>query len=85
MDFAHGWFRMMLRMFLGSNSHDLFWVFEDFGENSKKGKPENLGKHEPIRRNVGHPRCGIALRHSVGYLAAARPRAKKAPLGYAMA
>ena len=37
-----------------------------FGEKSQKSKRENMGKHRLLRRSVGNPRLGVALRHSVG-------------------
>ena len=65
MGFAHGWFRMILGR-IESDSHVLFWDFEDFLEEiSKKGKLENLGIIGLLRRSVGNPRCGVDLRQGV--------------------
>ena len=48
-------------------------------KNRKKGIPENLGKHKPLRRSEGHPRRSVALRCSVGYLTSARLKGQKGP------
>ena len=37
-----------------------------FGQKSQKSKRENLGKHGLLRRSVGNPRRGVALRRRVG-------------------
>ena len=36
------------------------------GKNRKKGKPQNLGKHGPLRHSEGHPRCCVVLHRSEG-------------------
>ena len=60
-------------------------------KNHKKEKPENMDKHGLLRGSVGNPRCGVALRRSVGCLCHTMgcPRhgevevPKRAPLEYA--
>ena len=42
---------------------------------SQKRKPKKSRQNGLLRRSVGNPRHGVALRCSVGCLAAARPRA----------
>ena len=55
-------------MLFESDSHVLFWDFEDVWRKSQKGgKLENLGKNGLLRRSVGSPRRGIDLHQGVGY------------------
>ena len=61
-------------MLLGVFSMICFEFLRILEENRKKGKPENLGKHVPLCRSVGHPRRGVALHRNVGYLTTARPK-----------
>ena len=46
-------------------------------KNRKNEQRENLGKHGPLCCSEGHPRRGVALRHSKGSLTAARLEGKK--------
>ena len=53
-------------MLLGVIPMICFEFLRIFGEKSQNSKRENLGKHELLRRSVGNPRLGIALRLSIG-------------------
>ena len=67
MGFAHGWFRIILGCYW-SDSHVLFWDFEDFLRRiAKVKKMENLGIIGVLRRSVGNPRRGVDLHQGVGY------------------
>ena len=51
-----------------------FEIFGIFGKKIAKSQKKNLGKNGLLRCSVRNPRRSIALRYSLGYLAAARPR-----------
>ena len=49
-----------------------FGFWGDFWRKSQKGENQKKSGHIGLlRRSVGNPRCDVALRHSVGCLAAA--------------
>ena len=73
MGFAHSWFRMILGCYW-SDSHDLFWVFEDFWKKIAKEQTGKFGHIGLLCLSVRNPRCDVDLRCSVGCLVAARPR-----------
>ena len=54
-----------------------FEILSDFGENRKRGKLEKSRHFRLIRRSVGNPRSGVALRRSVGCLVVARQKVPK--------
>ena len=66
MGFSYGWFRMILKCLWESFPHFVLGFCVIFGENRKKGKTKNLGKHGPLRRSEGHPRRGEVLRYNEG-------------------
>ena len=51
-----------------------FEILSAFGENRKRGKLEKSRHFGFLHRSVGNPRRDIALRRSVGCLAAVMPR-----------
>ena len=51
-----------------------FRILRIFGEKSQKEENWKSRQNELLRRSVGNPHRGIDLHHSVGCLAAARPR-----------
>ena len=51
-----------------------FGFLRIFREKLQKRKTEKSGQNGLLRRNIGNPHCGVDLCHSMGCLAAVRPR-----------
>ena len=61
-------------MLLGVIIMFCFEIVSDFGENPKRGKLEKSGHSEFLRRSIGNPSLGVALRRNMGCLAATRSK-----------